>query len=243
LFGLPQNRRPLLQDFRVLTAGFAMIPPAEQPPPAVVSLSQVIQAPKEEDRRRPNLMGSQIIPSPGSQVVIWTVTDPDGDTLLNTFSIRREGDTTWTDIAASIRENYVQFDTKNLPDGVYFTRLVATETSPRQEHERLSQTFETDDLIVDHTPPEMNAATAQRTATSVILTVRGRDQLSLLDGIEVVFNNNVRETVEQPADGVRDGREETFTLEIPLARVSNATSLEVTLYDAAGNGTAKRLSW
>jgi hypothetical protein len=42
---------------------------------------------------------------------------------------------------------------------------------------------------------------------------------------------------------VRDGREETFTLEIPLARVSNATSLEVTLYDAAGNGTAKRLSW
>ena len=75
------------------------------------------------------------------------------------------------------------------------------------------------------------------------ITVLGRDQLSLLDGIEVVFNNNVRETIEQPADGIRDGREETFTFEVPLARVSNATSVEVTLYDAAGNGTAKRLSW
>jgi hypothetical protein len=243
LFGLPQNRRPVLQDFRVLTAGFGMIPPAEQPPPAVVSLSQVIQAPKEEDRRRPNLMGSQVIPSPGTQVVIWTVNDPDGDILLNTFSIRRDGDTAWTDLAVATRDNYVQFDTKHLPDGVYFTRLVANETSPRPERERLSQTFETDDLIVDHTSPEMSAATAQRTANSVVVTVRGRDQLSLLDGIEVVFNNNVRETVEQPADGVRDGREETFSIEVPLARVSNATSLEVTLYDAAGNGTAKRLSW
>ena len=244
LYGLPQNRRPQLQDFRLLTAGFGMIAPVEQPPPAVVSLSQVIQAQKEEEqRRRPNLMGSQVIPSPGAQVVIWTVTDPDGDNLLSTFSIRREGDSEWTDIVTSAKENYAQFDTKHLPDGIYFTRLVATETSPRPAGERLSQSFETDDLIVDHTAPELTSATAQRSATSVLITVRGRDRLSLLDGIEAIFNNNVRETVEQPLDGVRDGREETFALEIPLARISNATSVEVTLYDAAGNGSAKRLTW
>jgi hypothetical protein len=243
LFGLPQNRRPQLQDFRILTSGFGMIAPVEQPPPAVVSLSQVVQAPKEEDRRRPNLMSSQVIPSPGTQVVIWTVTDPDGDNLLNTFSIRREGDSSWTDIVASSRDNYAQFDTKHLPDGIYFTRLVAAETSPRPVDARLSQTFETDDLVVDHTAPEMLEAKAHRSGSSVVVSVQGRDRLSLLDGIEVVFNNNVRETVEQPADGVRDGREETFILELPLARVFNATSVEVTLYDAAGNGTARRLTW
>ena len=53
----------------------------------------------------------------------------------------------------------------------------------------------------------------------------------------------MRETVEQPADGVRDGREETFVLELPLARLSNATSLEVTLSDLAGNSVARRLTW
>ncbi|HUR56559.1 MAG TPA: hypothetical protein VM029_02540, partial [Opitutaceae bacterium] len=90
---------------------------------------------------------------------------------------------------------------------------------------------------------EMVEATARRGSDSLVVTVRGRDKLSLLDGIEIVFNNGVRETVEQPADGVRDGREETFSLEVPLARVSNATSLEVTLYDAGGNSAAKRLSW
>jgi hypothetical protein len=97
--------------------------------------------------------------------------------------------------------------------------------------------------VVDHTPPEALEATAVRAGESVVVTVRGRDRLSLLDGIEVVFNNGVREIVEQPADGVRDGREETFRLDVPLARVSNATSLEVTLFDVAGNGTARRLTW
>jgi hypothetical protein len=143
----------------------------------------------------------------------------------------------------SSRDSYAQFDTKHMPDGVYFTRLVATEIAPRPAADRLAQTFETDDLIVDHTAPEIIDASARHEGNSIVVTVHGRDNLSLLDGIEVMFNNNVRETVEQPQDGVRDGREETFVLDVPLARVSNANSLEVTLYDAAGNGTARRLTW
>ena len=243
LFALPQNRRPLLQEFRVLTPGYGVIAAHEQPPPAVVSVSSLLQGPKEDDRRRSAFLASQVVPSPGTQMILWTVTDPDGDITLSTLSIRRDGDTVWTDVAKETRDGYAQFDTKNMPDGVYFTRLIATETAPRPPAERLSQTFETDDLIVDHTPPEILEATAVANVTSVIVTVHGRDQLSLLEGIEVIFNNSVRETVEQPIDGVRDGREETFVLEVPLARVSNANSLEVTLYDLAGNGTAKRLTW
>ena len=243
LFGLPQNRRPLLQDFRVLSPGYSVIPAVEPAPPTSVSLSQLIPGSKDDDRRHSNFMSSQVIPSPGTQVVLWTVTDPDGDTLLSTFSIRREGDETWIDLVTASRDSYAQFNTRHLPEGTYFTRLVATETAPRLAAERLSQTFETDDLLIDHTPPEILEATTKRTSDSVIVTVHGRDKLALLDGIEVVFSNNVREVVEQPLDGIRDGREETFVLEVPLARVSNATSLEVTLFDQAGNGAARRLTW
>ncbi|MFM1749717.1 MAG: hypothetical protein RLZZ188_3383, partial [Verrucomicrobiota bacterium] len=77
----------------------------------------------------------------------------------------------------------------------------------------------------------------------VVVTVRGRDRLSLLEGMEAVFNNNQREVVTQPLDGVRDGREETFVLEMPLARTNGATSLEVTLQDVAGNAVSRRLTW
>jgi len=245
LFSLPQNRRPALQDFRILTPGFAVIPAVEQPPSANVSLSQLLQTPNRDDegKRKGNFNSSQVVPSPGSQLILWTVADADNDNLLFNFSYRREGDEHWTEVVANSRESYAQFDTAQLPDGIYFTRLVATETAPRPTADRLGRTFETDDLIIDHTPPELSEATARRAGDVVIVSVRGEDKGSLLDGMEVVFNNGVRETVEQPADGVRDGREETFVLEIPLAKISNATSLEVTLYDAAGNQRSRRLTW
>jgi hypothetical protein len=242
LFSLPQNHRPVLQEFRMLSPNFSLIVQPDSPPPAVTSLSQLNQ--KDEDRpRRNNLLNSQVVPAPGMQVVLWTFTDSDGDNLAATFSLRREGDPTWTDIAVNSRDSYAQFDTAHLPDGIYFTRLIASEVEPRTPAERLTATFETDDLVVDHTRPELLDCTAKRAGDKISISVHGRDALSLLDGIEVVFNNGVRETLDQPVDGIRDGREETFAMEIPLARVANATSVEITLYDAIGNGVTKRLSW
>ncbi len=245
LYVLPQNRRPTLQDFRLITPNFGLIPAVEQPPAPNASLSQLLSAsPKDEDaKRKATLLNSQIVPSPGTQVVFWTVTDPDQDNILTTFSIRREGDTAWTDIAANTRESFAQFDGSHLPDGLYFTRLVSTETAPRPVSDRLTATFETDDLVIDHTKPEILDATARRDGDRVIISVSGRDALTLLDGIEVIFNNGVREVVEQPDDGVRDSRQERFTLDVPWAKISNATSAEVTLYDAAGNGTPRRVNW
>lgn len=243
LFVLPQNRRPLLQEYRTLVHGYGIIPSPEPAPPASISLNQLLQTPKEDDRRRNAFLNSSVVPSPGTQLVLWTVTDPDGDNLLHTFSIRREGDEQWIDLVTSARETFAQFDTRALPEGIYFTRLISAETAPRPVADRLRQTFETDQLVIDHSPPEILAATAERTADAIVVTVRGRDRLSLLEGMEVVFSNNHRETVEQPLDGVRDGREETFVLEVPLARVANASSLEVTLQDGAGNSVSRRLTW
>lgn len=245
LYLLPQNRRPQLQEYRVLPPNYAVIPAAESPAPIVTSLSQLLSSGAKDDdgKRKPGFLSSQVMPSPGAQVVLWTVSDPDGDNVACTFSLRREGEAKWTDLAVATHDPYVQFDTSHLPDGVYFTRLVATEEAPRPAAERLSTTFETDDLVVDHTPPEFLEATARRAGDKLVVSVHGRDALSLLAGIEVALNNGLRTDLEQPADGIRDSREETFVLEIPLADASGATSLEVTLYDAAGNSVAKRLSW
>lgn len=81
----------------------------------------------------------------------------------------------------------------------------------------------------------------RREPGKVIVSIRGRDALSLLDSAEFTFNNGVHETVEQPADGILDGRQETFVLELPAERLSGATSVEMTLYDSAGNGSTRRL--
>jgi hypothetical protein len=243
LYYLTQNHRPQLQDFRVLSANFSIIVPPEMPAPVVTTVGQLIQSSeRDNDRRRSGFLGSQIVSAPGARVVFWMVSAPDGDNLVYTFSIRHEGDPVWTDISLDSADSYVQFDTLHLQEGTWFTRLVAKEAAPRPEAERLSVTFETDDMVVDHTPPVIEEASARREAGKLIVTIRGRDALSLLDSAEFTFNNGAHQIVEQPADGILDGREETFTLEIPLAQVSGATSVEVSLYDSAGNGATRRLS-
>jgi hypothetical protein len=242
LYYLTQNHRPQLQDFRVLSPNFSIIVPPEMPAPVVTTVGQLIQASEHDtDRRRSGFLGSQIVSAPGARVIFWVVSAPDGDNLAYTFSIRHEGDPSWTDISVDSAESYVQFDTLHLQEGTWFTRLVAKETAPRPEAERLSVTFETDDMVVDHTPPVIEEASVRRDTGKLVVTLRGRDALSLLDSAEFTFNNGAHQVVEQPADGILDGREETFVLEIPLAQVAGATSVEVSLYDSAGNGATRRL--
>jgi hypothetical protein len=242
IYYLAQNHRPELEDFRMLSPNFAIVVPPEAAQPVVTTVGQLLQGgERDSDRKRTGFLGSQVVASPGTRVAFWTVIDPDGGNLVYTFSIRRDGDPTWTDLSVDSTESYVQFDTLHLQEGTWFTRLVAKQAAPRPEAERLSTTFETDDMVVDHTPPEIEEAVVRREQGKVFVTIQGRDSLSLLDSAEFDFNNGVQETVEQPADGILDGKEETFVLELPADRVSGATSVEVTLYDAAGNGTTRRL--
>ncbi len=243
VYSLGQNHRPQLQDFRMLSPNFAVVVQPETPSPVVTTVAQLLQSSdRDGDRRKGGFNQSQVVASPGTRVVFWTVSDQDGDNLLYTFSLRRDGDAAWTDIVVDSAESYAQFDTLHLKEGTYFTRLVAREAAPRPEAERLTVTFETDDMVVDHTPPVILEAAVTRDTSRLTLTVRGRDALSLLSGAEFTFNNGVHETVEQPADGILDGHEESFVLGLPLSRVAGATSVEVTLYDSAGNGETRRLS-
>jgi hypothetical protein len=247
LFHLPQNHRPVLVDFRVVSPNYGLIPAPDSPASTVVSLAQLLgrgSSPggdSPDDKKKSSFLSSQIVPQTGMQIVLWTISDADGDNLTYTFSLRRDGDTAWTDLAVASHDSYAQFDTSHLPEGVYFTRLVASEQAPRLAPDRLTTTFETDDLVVDRTPPAILEATVQRDAGSLRLTVHGRDALSLLSGAEFNFNNGVHETVEQPVDGILDGQEEFFSLEIPVSRVSDATSVEILLYDAPGNNSARRV--
>lgn len=244
VYALPQNRRPQLQDFRVLSPNFGLVALPEPPPSTVVSIGQLLQASKPEDDKRKNtFLGSQVVPAPGARVVMWTVSDPDGDNVVCTFSVRRDDESSWTDIALETSDPYVQFDTSHLADGVYFTRLVATETDPRRPGDRLTTTFETDDLVVDHTPPRIDTASAGREGDTFVVRVEGHDALSLIDAVEVVFNHGVRVLTEQPEDGILDSRREAFVVELPIARATGATSVEVILYDAFGNSSARRLTW
>ncbi len=247
VYHLPQNRRPALTDFRILAPSLGLIPAAERAPNATTTLTQILfpnaRDTKDDggDKRKDALLNSQVVPAPGTQIVYWTVADPDGDTLAHTFSIRAEGSAVWTDLAVGTADNYAQFETGGLAEGLYYTRLTVSEQAPRPAAQRLSYTFETDSLLVDRTPPVIATPAATRADGILSVSVSGRDAHSLLEGAEFVLNNGTRVTVVHPADGILDGREERFVAEIPEAKAAGATSVEVILYDRPGNATAIRV--
>lgn len=248
LFHLPQNRRPQLADFRIFPPNLGLLPQPEQPPVNPVSTLAQWLAPTgagsgdaAADRRKNPFLNSQVVPAPGTQIVYWSVSDPDNDTLAFTFSIRPDAAADWTDLAVATRDSFTQFETTHLPEGHYRTRLRVEEQAPRPAGQRLDLVFETDALIVDRTAPVILDATAARADGLVRVAVTGRDERSLLEGAQFVFNNGLKEIVTQPADGIRDGRTETFVAEVPAARAAGATSVEIVLVDQAGNSASTRL--
>lgn len=239
---LPQNRRPQLQDFHVISPNYALVPAPESAPSVSTTLGQILSATnRDDDKRRNPLYSSPIVPQTGTQLVVWNVNDPDEDNVVSTLSIRRTGTDAWTDLAVATPDTYAQFDIAHLPEGVYQTRLVITETAPRPAPDRLSATFETDNLLVDRSPPVISEASVRRADGRVLITVRAKDALSQLAGVEFSLNNGLRETVEHPADGILDGRDETFVLDLPETKASSATSVEIVVYDHADNSAARRL--
>ena len=247
IYDLPQNRRPVLVDFRIFSPSLGLIPAAEPPPNATATLGQLlfpsVRDAKDDiaEKRKGSFMSSQIVPQTGAQIIYWTVTDPDGDTLAYTFSIRPDNSDTWTDLAVATSDNYVQFDTGVFPEGLYLTRLTVAEQSPRPVKQRLNYTFETDNLLIDRTPPVIIASNVQRSDGKLLISIEGRDALSLLEGAEFSLNNGAHEIITHPADGILDGKQERFVAEITEARAAGATSAEILLYDAAGNSSSVRL--
>ncbi len=241
LYYQPQNRRPAIGEFRILPPNYGLLPAPEQAQQATATLGQFLTATsgasRDDGRPKSTLLNSQVVPQPGAQLVYWTSSDADGDNLAVTFSIRPRGTAEWTDLAVRTRDNFVQFAISHLADGYYDTRLVLEELAPRPAAERQRHALQTDALLVDKTPPVIKDAQA----TAARASISGADALSPLAGAEFIYNNGHKETVEHPADGLLDGRVETFVAEPPAEKVAGATSVEIILYDQAGNSAARRL--
>lgn len=141
----------------------------------------------------------------GFRTVTWKAQDPNGDSLRFDLSFRQKGTATWLRLREKMEEDQMNFDTSQLPDGLYELRLLASD-APGNPDKPLTDVKEGFEFTIDNTPPAIEVS---KDGDDVVIRVT--DAASAVGRVEYAADAQkwVRLT---PTDGIADSRTEIFRL-------------------------------
>ena len=141
----------------------------------------------------------------GFRTVTWRAHDDNGDSIRYTLSFRRKGADRWLRLRENIEETSLNFDTSQLPDGLYELRLVATDANDNPAAP-LTDTKESVEFQIDNTPPSI---TARADGGDVVIQIS--DKASPVGKVE--YSADAQKWIRlTPEDGIADSSTETFRL-------------------------------
>ena len=141
----------------------------------------------------------------GYRTVVWRAHDDNGDTLRYALSFRRKGADKWLRLRDNLDETSLNFDTSQLPDGIYELRLVASDAQDNPEMP-LTDSKEGIEFQIDNTPP---AITFASDGDEVVIHVV--DKLSPIGKVE--YSADAQKWIRLiPVDGIADSPDETYRL-------------------------------
>jgi hypothetical protein len=141
----------------------------------------------------------------GYRTVTWRAHDENNDSLRYSLSFRRKGTDNWLRLRDNLDETSMNFDTSQLPDGVYELRLTVTDAQDNAEG-ALTDTKEGIEFQVDNTPPQIASSTSGGD-----VVIRVTDKLSPIGKVEYSIDAQkwIRLT---PVDGIADSPDESYRL-------------------------------
>ena len=141
----------------------------------------------------------------GYRTIVWRAHDDNGDSIRYSISFRPKGTDKWLRLRENVEETSVNFDTTQLPDGVYELRLVASDANDNPDMP-LSDTREGVEFQIDNTPPAITFATE---GDDVVIRVS--DKLSAIGKVE--YSADAQKWIRlTPIDGLADSPNETYRL-------------------------------
>jgi sugar lactone lactonase YvrE len=164
----------------------------------------------------------------------WTAEDRNGDRLVYDIFYKESADREFKLLKADISENFFTIDGQSLADGRYTVRVVAKDSPANASAislsgERISEPFD-----IDNSQPTVAVSgTPAANGNSARFVFVGTERSSYIARAEYSVNGGEWRTTA-PDDGIADGPEERFTIDIPVTGPGEyAVTLRV--FDAAGN--------
>ncbi len=142
----------------------------------------------------------------------WRVSDANGDSVESTLEIRGAGEQEWKPLKASIKESRYSWDATGFADGRYRLRLTATDQPDNYPGAGLTATLESDEFVIDNTPPEIGEITARVEGQKLILRFKARDAVSSLQSAEYSVNGGDW-IAAQPTTRITDSQEHEYAVE------------------------------
>lgn len=141
----------------------------------------------------------------GYRTITWKARDENGDSLRYSVAFRARNGGEWLRLRDNVEESSINFDTSQLPDGMYEVRVTASDANDNPTD---PQTFskEGTEFLVDNTPPRISTESA-----GDALRVRVHDDLSAVGRVEYSVNATKWERLI-PEDGIADSRDETYRI-------------------------------
>jgi len=237
LFFLQTNLAPVIAKVELLGPNEVYLKPPEQEeiiwgmerrnPDQVKKDEKMLMLPKKVERK-------------GFQTVDWDASDENGDTILFSIFLRKEGEKNWRLLEEKWTESVFAFNTVNFPDGVYFIKVVASD-SPSNPPELEKQAEKVGaPLVIDNTPPGVKSFQAVKDKNGLNVAFQVEDVLSSIKEVKYLIRPDDWRLVF-PEDGICDSKQESFKFLVKLAANSD-NLITVMIKDSSGNVSVFRES-
>ena len=165
----------------------------------------------------------------GKIAVLWSASDPNGDSLTHTVSIRGEGEGVWMELEDELSASTYILDSAALADGEYIVKITASDSPDNPPARALHAEKISERLTVDNTSPMVSISqNAAQDGGAVSVTVSAQDATSRLLRAEYALDGGEWLAIF-PEDGVSDSKQETYALTLPdLAEGAHVLTFKVT---------------
>jgi len=184
---------------------------------------------------QPKQSGGPVTHKPDSSLnLTWKVDNPDKDELRYRLQYRLLGTSDWFDLLKPgeklTKENY-SWETSDLPEGRYRVRVTATDDLSNPPDRATKDTRESGVVLVDNTPPSIDALAATGTHIKGI----AQDGVGPIARIEVSVAGTDEWFPFFPADGIFDEQREELDIDVKNIAKTLPALLSVRVYDKANN--------
>jgi hypothetical protein len=166
----------------------------------------------------------------GARTFGWQAQDPDGDAMTFRVEIRREDDGRWLPLAAEVDDDFLSWDARGMPDGLYRVRVTAEDAADNPLGKGLTAELVSDLFRIDNTPPSLAKPDIRRKPDGVELSFVASDPGGRIAAVETAVDARPWKQIDA-LDGVADSAQERYRLSL----APGDRSVRVRVIDASGN--------